>query len=66
MKNFYAILVREEQTANMESVLNKFRVGLNEWDRTRVLYSNGHGYVNYTIICTEDVFKSIKRMVKEK
>ena len=66
MKKFYALLVREEQTDTMERTLNRFRIGLNDWDRTRVLYSNGVGHVNYTIICTEEEFKSIRHIVKGK
>lgn len=66
MKKFYAMLVKEEQTADMERVLNRFRIGLNDWDRTRTLYSNGKGYVNYTIICTEDTFESIRQIIKGK
>ena len=63
MKKFYCILVREDQTTTMEKALNRFRIGLNEWDRTRVLYSDGVGYVNYTIICTDKTFRSIFQIV---
>ena len=66
MKKFYAMLVREDKTESMEKVLNKFQIGLNEWDRTRVLYSNGTGYVTYTIICTEDVYRSIRKIINGK
>ena len=66
MKKFYAMLVRENQTADVERVLSKFRISLNDWDRTRVLYSNGNGYINYTIICTQDEFESIRQIIKGK
>ena len=65
MKQFNVMLVREDQTSAMERVLNMFRIGLNEWDRTRVLYYQGYGYVNYTIVCTEEVFTSIKDVMNQ-
>ncbi len=64
-ENFYAMMVRENQTDAMERVLIRFRIGLNNWDKTRVLYFKGEGYVSYTILCTADTFKSIKAMMKE-
>lgn len=63
MKKFYNMVIREDQTVTMEKALNRFRIRLNEWDRTRVLYSNGVGYVNYTIICTDETYGSIYQIV---
>lgn len=65
MKKFYNMVVRVDQTVTMEKALNRLRIGLNEWDRTRVLYSNGVGYVNYTIICTDETYASIYQVINQ-
>ena len=59
MKSIYTVLVYENYTAQVESLLNRFRVGLNDWDRSKVFELNGERVVNYTIACTEDVHTSI-------
>lgn len=66
MKMFYTMLVRENMTNVMEGLLNKFRIAMNDWDRTRVLHYGNVGYVNYTIICTEEVFKTIKQIITDR
>ena len=59
MKKVYTMLVGENETTNMEKTLNSFRIGLNEWDRTKMFDVQGSRFVNYTIICSEDQFESI-------
>ena len=64
MKKIWYMLVVEDETVKMESLLNKFRVGLNEWDRTKTfLMEDGSKVVGYTIMCTEEVFVSINELM---
>ena len=60
MKKIYTVLVYEYDTTRIEKLLNVYRVGLNDWDRTKVFELNGERVVNYTIACTEDVYKTIR------
>lgn len=59
MKQIYNVLVYESYTAKMESLLNGFRVGLNDWDRTRVFELQNERVVNYTIACDDETYQSI-------
>ena len=64
MTKINALLVKKELVNTVEGALNKFRINLNDWDRSKVLYnSNGEGYVIYTIVCTKDQFESIKQNI---
>lgn len=63
MTKINALLVKKELVSTVDGVLNKFRINLNDWDRSKVLYSNGEGYVIYTIVCTKDQFESIKQII---
>lgn len=59
MKKIFTMLVVAEDTNRMESVLNTFRIGLNDWDRTKTFEIDGVKLVNYTILCEENQFTSI-------
>lgn len=59
MKMIYTVLVVEDLTARMESLLNRFRVGMNEWDRSKTFEIHGGRVVNYTIVCTEETHDDI-------
>lgn len=59
MRLIYTLLVAAEQTSRVESILNTLRIGLNDWDRSRVLELNGMNFVNYTIICEEHQYTAI-------
>lgn len=63
MTKINALLVKKELVSTVDSALNKFRINLNDWDRSKVLYNNGEGYVIYTIVCTKDQFESIKQII---
>lgn len=64
MKRIYNALVYENSTAAMESVLNRFRVGLNDWDRSKVFEIQNRRVVNYTIVCDEETYQDIVNMMK--
>lgn len=57
--NVYSIVVYVENINRMDSILNTLRIGLNNYDRSRVLMYQGHEIVNYTVICTNDEYVSI-------
>ena len=59
MKMFYNIVVNERLSVRMESLLNKLRVSLTDWDKSRPMDYRGARYVNYTIICTEETYDII-------
>lgn len=60
MKLVYNLLVLENCTARVETLFNRLRVGLNDWDRSKVFELNGTRLVNYTIVCTREQYDSIK------
>ena len=63
MTKINALLVKKELVSTVDGALNKLRINLNDWDRSKVLYNNGEGYVIYTIVCTKDQFESIKQII---
>ena len=64
MTKINALLVKKELVSRVDGALNKFRINLNDWDRSKVLYNNnGEGYVVYTIVCAKDQFESIKQII---
>lgn len=65
MKQIFTILVAAEHTNRVESILNAFRIGLNDWDRTRVFELNGMRYVNYTIVCEQHQYTAIVNQMYE-
>ena len=58
-KLVYTMLVVAEDRERMEKVLNTYRVGLDEWDKTKIFELNGVKLINYTIVCENSVFNSI-------
>lgn len=59
MKKIFTFLVTVEETKKLESLLNTFRIGLNDWDKSRIFAFQGHKIVNYTIITDEETFESL-------
>ncbi len=53
------MLVSENEIARMEHTLNSFRIGLNDWDKSKTFEFQDSRFVSYTIICNEDQFTSI-------
>lgn len=61
----YVKVVRVDETAKMESILNHYRVGLNNWDKTKVFNYNGVKIINYVIMCDADTYEAIKFAMKQ-
>jgi hypothetical protein len=59
MKKVFTFLVAKNEAVKLEGLLNNFRIGLNDWDRSKVLDVQGEALVNYTIVCDDDTFNSI-------
>lgn len=59
MNNFYTLLTTVEHTTKLESLLNAFRVGLNNWDKSKVFEAQGCKYVNYTILTNDETFRAL-------
>lgn len=64
MKDMFVKLVLVEDTAKMEKILNMYRVGLNDWDRSKVFNYKGSNLVNYTIMCTRETYDAIVSAMK--
>lgn len=58
-KLVFTMLVVAEDRERMEKVLNTYRIGLDEWDKTKIFELNGVKLINYTIVCENSVFNSI-------
>lgn len=63
MKKIYTFLVVAEDVTRMESNLNKLRIGLNDWDKSKVFNIQGNNLVNYTIMCDEETFVSLTNIM---
>ena len=63
MKKLYTMYVAEHELANLESILNMYRIGLNERDHTRGFGTPGAMVYVYAFICTEDEFISITNVM---
>ena len=64
MKELFVKVVPVEDTAKMEKILNVYRVGLNDWDKTKVLNYRGVNLVVYTIMATSDIHEAIDFAMK--
>lgn len=58
-KKVFTMLAVADDRERMEKVLNTYRIGLNEWDKTKIFDLQGTKLINYTIVCEENVFNSI-------
>ena len=63
MNKIYTFLVAAEESEKLEALLNIFRIGLNEWDRSKTFEVQGHRLINYTIVCEEERFVSITNLM---
>lgn len=66
MNKIFNLLVKVEGTRKLESLLNTFRIGLNDWDKSKVFELQGRKVVNYTILTDEETFKCLKQEMKRK
>lgn len=64
MKNMYNMMVYINDAEKFEKALNRLRIGLNDWDKTRVMILNGERVVNYTVICEQSVCESIINIMR--
>ena len=64
-KMFYTVLVDERNTARVESLLNSFRISLNDWGKTKAIENYGIKYVPYVILCTKENYDSIMNCLYE-
>ena len=64
MKEIYVKPISPDKTEKLEKLLNQFRIGLNDWDRTKVLNYNGRELVVYTVVCEKDTWVSISNLMK--
>ena len=60
MKEIFVKLVWVNDAAKMEKILNMYRVGLNDWDKSKVFNYQGGDLVNYTIMCTRETYDAIE------
>ena len=63
MKKVFTMLVGVAEAARLEKYLNTFRIGLHDWDKTKVLTIQGMQVINYTIICAEEEFVDITTLM---
>lgn len=59
MMNIFNRRIEVSDINKMEKLLNVFKVGLNNWNRSEAYSVNGKAYVNYTIRCSENTFVGI-------
>ena len=59
MKKVFTMLVMANDTTRMEKLFNMFRIGLNDWDRSKIFDIQGNQVVNYTIVCEEAQFNEL-------
>lgn len=64
MKEMFVKPVRTKDTAKMEKILNMYRVGLNDWDKSKVFNYRGVDLVVYTMVCTQDIHEAINAAMK--
>jgi hypothetical protein len=67
MRDIRLFVVQPTECQLVENVLNKFRIGLNDWDRTKI-FSNVRGHrdvVIYMVLCDEQTHESIKTIIRE-
>ena len=63
MKKVFNMLVTVEEAVQLEKVLNTFRIGMNDWDKSKVFELRGYKLINYTLLCEEDLFVSITNVM---
>lgn len=59
MNKIFTFLSTVEESERLESLLNTFRIGLNNWDKSKVFEVQGHKLINYTIVTNEETFRSL-------
>ena len=60
MKQVFNMGVYVEDTARFEKILNMYRIGLNDWDKTKVFDAYNGKVVFYIIMCTEQEYNNIR------
>ena len=64
MKKVFVNVVRVEDAARMEKILNVCRVSMNDWDRTKVFELNGVNFIIYNIVCEPEIHETINSAIK--
>lgn len=59
MKKLFTMMTLETEAEKLESLLNTYRVGLNDWDKSKVFDIQGYRLMVYTVVCEEDTFVAI-------
>ena len=59
MEKVYTLLVDVNKKEALERLINMFRIDLSKWDRSKTFEFPSCNCINYTIVCTEEVFVSI-------
>lgn len=65
MKDLRIFVVEPTECNLIEGLFNKFKVGLNDWDRTKIFHVRGRDVVIYHVICDEDTQESIKNVIRD-
>lgn len=65
METLNTVAVEESQAVRFESLLNSFRISLENWDRTRALNVNGRRMVVYAVLCQKGTLDNILRYMQQ-
>ena len=58
-RQLYNLSIVEDHANRLESLLVSFRIGFNDWDKTRVFETESGRLIVYTIFCKESTINSI-------
>lgn len=59
MNRIFTLTTYETYIGAIESILNAFRIGLNDWDKSKVFEVQGCRMLTYTIVTDEETFNNI-------
>lgn len=59
MNKLFTFLVTVEESTRLESLFNTFRIGLNDWDKSRIFEVQGKKLINYTVVTNEGTFGAL-------
>lgn len=65
MKNVHVFVVKPGNCELIEKTFNMFRIGLNDWDKSKALEVDGKTVHVYTVVCDEETRNSIKNVIRE-
>jgi hypothetical protein len=64
-KRVFTFLLEVEETEMFEKTLNIYRIGLDEWDKSKVFVIGYIDVVNYTVICDDLTAKSLTQTINQ-